>query len=258
MTSRYRISVGGVELDSLDDRLLILDIGYSAPERETRKYSTANLDGIDIKETKVIRRTVTVTFELHVYGIAERNALCQAVNAWAAAGGTLITNDREGQRLVNVVCSQFAEIDSARDWTSPLTIVFETTYVPYWVSDEEVVRTLTGKNTTGIMALDGNTGEALVSVTATAQSAVTSFKATVGDKALVLTGLSVATGQTIVIDYIRNRYLRIRANGVNVQGKLVPAESSDNLTAECGKTSQIGIVSDGRVTAVFKARGCWR
>ena len=257
MTTRYRISVGGVQMDTLDDNLLILDISYGAPEKEKKQYTTANLDGYDRGEEKILRRTVTVTFELHEYDIAKRNALCQKVNSWAAAGGTLITNDREGQRLQNVACEEQIDIGSVRDWTKPLSLVFSTTYNPHWVSNTEVTRTLVGKNVSGTMTLDGNTGSSLVKVTATAQAAVTSFKATVGDCTLELTGLSVANGQTIVVDYVRNRYLRIRANGSSVMAKLKP-ESSDNLRAECGKTTGIGIVADGKVSAVFTARGCWR
>ena len=86
---------------------------------------------------------------------------------------------------------------------------------------------------------------------------MTSLKLTVGSKTLELTGLSISTGQTIVIDYLRNRYLRIRANGSNVMQKL-KATSSDNLTAACGKTTSIVVIADGKVSAVFKARGCWR
>ena len=257
MISRYRISVNGVQMDSLDDNLLILDIKYNPPERTVLKFTTANLNGCEMKDLKVIGRKIAVAFELHEYDTAKRNALCQKVNNWAAAGGTLITNDRENQRLLNVFCEQYADIDSVKNWTDPLTVVFSTTYVADWVSDTEVSKTLTGKNVTGNMTMDGNTGEALVSVTATAQEAVTSIKLTAGSKTLELTGLTVANGQTIVVDYIKNRYLRIRANGSDVMAKL-KATSSDNLTAGCGKTTSIGVVSDGRVTAVFKARGCWR
>ena len=256
MISRYRISVGGVQMDSLDDNLLILDISYSPPERETRKFTNAILDGYDVGETKVTGRTITVTFELHEYDVAKRNALCQKVNNWAKAGGNLVTNDRAGQYLKNVICDQYADIESARDWTKPLTIVFTTTYIPNWQSNSETTRTLTGKNVTGVFALDGNTGESLVNVTATAQETVTSIKLTVGSKTLEFTGLSVTNGQTIVVDYLRNRYLRVRANGTSVLTKL-KASSSDNLTAECGKSTNISVVADGRVSAVFKARGCW-
>lgn len=257
MRSRYRISVGGVQMDSLDDNLLILNIGYSVPERDVKKNSNGTLNGYEIGESYVSQRLITVTFELHIYDVAERNEVCQKVNNWAAVGGTLITNDRAGQRLLNAVCEQYADIDSARDWTAPLTIVFASTYNPYFVSNDEVTRTLTGKNVSGTMTLDGNVGSALVKVSATAQAAVHSLKLTVGDTVLELTGLSVATGQSVVIDYVHNRYLRIKANGSSVMSKLLPT-SSDNLKAECGKVNSIGVVADGKVSAVFTARGCWR
>ena len=255
MRTRYRISIGGVQMDSLDDNLCILNINYAPPERETKRHTTANQDGYEYGETKILRRTVTVTFELHEYGIKERNALCQKVNEWAAVGGTLITNDREGQRLLNVRCEKYADV-SARDWTEPLTLVFSTTVNPYWRSNTQITRTLTGKNVTGTMNLDGNTSSSNVSVEVTASAAVTSLQLTVGDRVLKLTGLSISTGQKVVVDYAKDRYLRIKVGSTSLMGKLDPS-SSDTLLAECGKSNGIGVVADGKVTAVFTARGCW-
>ena len=145
MRSRYRISLGGVQLDTIDNDLLILDIGYTAPEVSTPEHRAADLDGVDCGDKYFSKQTVTVTFELHIYDVAQRNAVCQKVNEWAAAGGTLVTNDRAGQRLWNTRCDKFASIESARNWTDPLTLVFTTTYLPFWVSNEDKTLTLTGK-----------------------------------------------------------------------------------------------------------------
>ena len=262
MITRYRVSFGGVQLDSLDDNIAILDVQHTQPSRVVRKMTTANLDGYDIGETKVGQRTVTVTFELHIYDIKERNRVCQAVNAWAAAGKTLIVNDRENHRLENVVCEQFADIDSVRNWTDPLTLVFATTSNPYWRSVDAVTRTLTGKGVSGTMTLDGNVSSSLVGVEVTATTAITSMQITVGSSTLKMTGLTIATGQKVVVDYLKDRYMRIKGNGSSIMAKLDPT-SSDLLLAECGKSTSIGVSayngsSSVKVTAVFTARGCWR
>ena len=243
-------------MDTLDDNLAILDISNTQPERNTRKNTVANLNGIEVGDEYVGQQTVTVTFELHIYDIKKRNKALQKVNEWASKGGTLTINDREGQQLQNVVCEQYASMESVKNWTDPITIIFATTYQPYWVSNTAITRTLTGKSASGSLTMDGNVGSSLVSVTVTAAGSVTSLQLVCGSCTLKLTGLSVANGQKVVVDYIRNRYLQIKANGSSVLAKLDPA-SADNLLAECGKTTTVSVTANNKVTAAFTARGCW-
>ena len=258
MRSRYRISVGGIQLDTLDDDLLILDIQHSEPEFVISENRIANEDGYDFSaDSEYFKKTtVTVTFELHIYDVAQRNAVCQKVNAWARNGGTLTVNDRAGQRLWNTRCEKFASISSAKNWTDPLTLVFATTYIPYWLSDNEKTLTLTGKSAKGKLKMDGNIGAAQVKATVTAGGNITSFQITAGDKTLKLTGLSLANGKDLVIDYVHNRYLRIMADGKSVLDKL-DKSSADLLTVPCGADTQISISANNKVTAVITARGRW-
>ena len=258
MRSRYRISVGGVQLDTLDDDLLILDIQHSEPDFQISENRNANEDGYDYKaDSEYFRKTtVTVLFELHIYDVAQRNAVCQKVNAWANAGGTLTVNDRANQQLRNVRCEKYASIASAKNWTDPLTLVFSTTYVPYWQSSTTKTLNLSGKTPKGKLTVDGNIGNALVSVEATANANVSSFKVEIGSTNIELKGLSLTNGQKLVIDYARNRYLRIKADGKSVMDKL-QACSTDLLTAPCGTTTAVSISANNKVTAVITARGLW-
>ena len=256
MRSRYRISVGGVHLDSLDDNLLILDISNTQPDRNIKKQTVANLNGYSVADTQVGQQSVTVTFELHIYEVAKRNEACQKVNEWASKGGTLVLNDRNGQRLYNVICEQYADIQSARNWTDPLTVVFSTTVNPYWQSSTPKTLTLTGKSASGTLVMDGNTDSANVGVTVTASAVVNSLQIKVGSTILKLTGLNVPAGKQVVVDYVGNRYLRIRANGSSVMTKLDPT-SSDLLQAKCGASNAVSVTSNAKVTSVFTARGCW-
>lgn len=254
MIGRYRVSLGGVQLDSIHDKLLILDVRYGPKKTERQKISAANLDGYALSGEFSSERSVTVIFELHIYDTAERNRVCQLVNAWAENGRTLKTSDREGQYLT-VYCDQQAEIGSVRNWTDPLSLVFTTKWKPDWTSEKESVVTLNGKSASGTLKLDGNLGSALVSVSATAAEAVSSFQATVGDTTIYLTGLSVPAGQKIEISYIDDRYLRIRANGKSVRMK---PESSDNLRAPCGANTKVSFTANKKMTVVFSARGVFR
>lgn len=255
MITRYRVAVDGVQMDSLDSNIYILDVQYPPITRRDTTHEVANLDGFDLENSKYVGQTVTVTFELHIYDIKKRNAVCQKINKWAGVRSTLTVNDREGQYLRTVKCDQFAAI-SARDWTAPLTLVFSTERTPFWLSNTEKTLTISGKNTNGTLKLDGNISYSLVTADITANEKVTSLQITVGSTKLNLKGLNVATNKKVVIDYVNQRYLRIRADGASVMSKLQP-ESSDNLQAPCGTNTKISLVSDGKVTAVFKGRGCW-
>ena len=255
MIGRYRVSLGDVQMDSLDENLLILDVKYSPVTKNLQEQTIANLDGFDIEDTSYGSRTVTVSFELHIYDVAERNKICQKVNQWAESAVMLKTNDREGQYLI-VHCAKNAEIESARNWTDPLTLVFETDVIPFWQSVETKTVTIAGRSARGTLKLDGNFGNNFVSVEVTAGAAVTALQLTTGSTTLKLTGLSVAAGQKVIIDYIRGRYLRIMANGASVMGRL-DTNSSDNLKAKCNANTAVSVASNNSVTAVFTARGLW-
>lgn len=256
MRSRYRISLNGIHLDTLDNNLLILDIGYSSVIEQVTQSRVALLDGYDFQNGYIDRQTVTVTFELHIYDVAKRNEACQKVNAWAKAGGTLITNDRAGQRLLYTRCEQFASIESARNWTDPLTLVFATTYVPYWQSVNAKTLTISGKSASGTLKMDGNYGKAPLTVDVVAGGKVTAFKITAGESVIQLKGLDIPNKGTLTISHTDNRFLRIRTDK-SVLSKLDPSVSTDLLVVPCGENTKISISADNKVTATITARGYW-
>lgn len=256
MRSRYRVRLGDIHLDTLDKNLMILDVSHPTMQPKIMPATTSDLDGYEPSDEYVEKNTVTVTFELHIYDIAKRNEACQKVNEWARAGGSLRVNERSGQYLRWVRCTRYANIASARNWTDPLTLVFETTYVPYWTSTTDCTLTLTGKAPKGNLNMDGNTGNALVLATITAQANVSSLQITAGSTMLKLTGLAMKNKDVLEIDYVHSRYLRIRVNGKSVLGNL-NAASSDLLTVPCGTKTAIAISANGKVKAAIRARGYW-
>lgn len=262
MRTRYRPRIGSTWMDSLDKNLAVLDVSYSGLERNLKRQSVADLDGFEIIGTEIVRQTVTISFELHIYDVTERNNVCQAVNKWASASNMLRTNDREGQYL-NVACEQFATLN-ARDWTAPLSLVFTSINIPYWQSYNAITKTISGKNVSSTMALDGNVGEALVTATVTSTKGVLkTLKLVTGATTIELTGLSIPKDEQVYIDYVSNRYLRIRhltADGQKSKGSLLPklkATSSDNLKIPSGKSSSVSVTADNNVKVALSAKGLW-
>lgn len=256
MTSRYEVTIGGVKMSSLDKDLLILDVSYPAPEYQVTKHRIANLNGYEVGDEYLSRRDVVVTFELHIYNTAKRNAACQKVNEWARSANTLGINDRSGQYLL-VRCEKEATISSVRNWTDPLTITFSTYSVPFWFSNAQSILTLSGSNASGTLRVDGNAGYTPVDVEITANSAISRIKAVVGSTNIEVSGLNVAANQIIRIVFTNWRYLTITANGASVLNKMV-STSSDCLLAKCGASNNASITANNRVTARFVTRGLWR
>jgi len=256
MRSRYRVSVGGVQMDTLDDNLLILDVSYAPADPQVNTNRVANMSGYDYGDPYLEKQVVTITFELHIYDILKRNEACQKVNLWASNGGTLTVNDRKDQRLVYVRCEQFASITSMRNWTDPLTIVFATTEFPYWQSMTEKSITIKSSGS-GTLKLDGNYGKALVFVEATADANVTSYRIDVGDTFIEFKKtLSLASGDKLTINNTHWRYLTVKQAGKSVLSKMDPA-SSDSLLAVCGENTKVTVKANGKITTVVKARGLW-
>lgn len=256
MIGRYRVAIGDVQMDSLSDDLLILDVGFSAPDFQINQNKSANLDGYDFVNQYYEKQSVTITFELHIYDIAKRNEACQKVNKWASSGLALTVNERKDQRLMFTRCEKFASIESSKSWTAPLTITISSTFLPYWQSVTTKTATIVGSGSS-VLKLDGNTSNALVSVEATAGTDVSSYKIEVGSTIIdFVKTLSLKPNDKLVIDYVDGRFLRIRQNGESALSKMDGA-SSDCLLAACGTNTTVKVKANGKITTVVSARGLW-
>ena len=266
MRTRYRISLGGVQLDTLlqdekdesgiADKLWILDIQYPKPETARTIESPGSRDGGIITRKFRQKVSVTVVFGLYIYDPALRNQACQKIKTWAAAGGTLRTNDRTGQALYNAVCEDFAEIDSVKNWTDPITMTFSAYAVPYWQDTTQTTKTLTGTNTSGTITPPGNAGDTNPTVSiSTEYGAITWFEITTGDTTIRVTA-NIAKNHTVTIDYDSKRNLRIRDGSTSLLANR-SAASSDELIVTCGTSNTIKIRASAKISATFNVRGRW-
>ena len=286
MRTRYRISIGGTQLDAcLDnnstykkykDSIVITNISYSAPEFSRTIETAGDGDGGIITKTYRQKASVTVTFCLRIYNVADRFAVCQIIKGMCQKGGTISTNDRTGQILQNCVCEKFPEIESARDWAEPLTMTFSSYSFPYWRdSTEKTYKTLKGKSTSASATIPGNAPvtNCIVRMTANENFAKTSSKS-----ASVTIGTTVKLGVNgtyinlayefkknnyVVIDYTSNNILRIRLYETKSATKstslleYVMPNSDDKLLATPGASNKFEIDALKSITAEFALRGAW-
>ena len=254
MISRYEVSLNNLQMSEIDSSLLVLDVNYADPSYSIDSTKVGGRDGaVILNETKE-SANVTISFELHIYSIAERQRVCQLVNAWAKDGGVLRINDRPAQRL-HCKCSRLASVASAKNWTDPLTIVFSGFQPPYWEDDTATEIELSGTNESALGAVPGNGKEAYVSCIVIPEDTLTHLTLKAGASIFELTGLSIPAGETVSVDY-QEGVLRIRHGNSSILGSRT-GSSSDDLKVPCGQESTFAVIADVAVDATFSVRGCW-
>lgn len=283
MISRYRCSIGGTQLDSIldnnetykkyKDSLMILNIGYTAPEISRTIETAGDNDGGIITRTYRQKATVTVTFELHIYNTADRFAVCQLIKTLCSKGGTVTTSDRPGQALYNCVCEQYPEIDSSRDWTAPLTLVMSAYAFPYWQNTSDTVKSMTSKKTSATMSVPGNAPKCRVVCEVVAKAAfqpsgqmvdltASLLTLTVGSTKLYI-NYPMKLNNYLLIDTDSNNNLRARVYENKTNMKLIEsilfyirADSSDKLLAVPGNNT-VAVEAVKEVAVSFKVKGAW-
>lgn len=254
MISRYEVSLNDLPMSEIDPNLLVLDVSYADPSYSIDSTQVGGRDGSVILNESKENASVTITFELHIYSIAERQRVCQLVNAWAKDGGILRINDRPEQRL-NCVCTKKATVSSAKSWTDPISITFAGYKTPYWEDETPSAITLSGRTASGNLFIPGNGKESYISCSVVTRGTLTAIRLNAGSSFIELTGISIPNNGTLTIDYL-DGVLRIRQGNTSLLNKRTGA-SSDDLRASCGENCTVSVVANASVAATFSARGCW-
>lgn len=254
MISRYEAVLNGLSMQGISTDILIHDIKYSKPVFHDDTYSVAKRHGSRILERNFDSISVTIEFEIHAYSISRRQAICNAICAWAKKGGVLETNDREGQFL-QCVCSEFPSVESARNWTEPLTISFTAYAYPFWQEKIPSVHSFSaGTSGSGTLWVPGNVDDALVEAEIKANASLSSVSITVNGRTLSLSGLSVASGNTIVLSYDSDGIQSIKVGSTSLLNK---RSGVDDLLANCGEVNNISFSASASVNVTLKIKGIW-
>lgn len=277
MNSRYRVSIGGQQLDEylqnderFADKLFILNIGYSEPGISRTVETPGDADGGIITRTYRANASVTVVFGLYVYNTAARYEACELIKSLCAKGGTILTNDRPGKALYNCVCEQYPEIDSARDWTAPLTMVFTAYAFPYWVNTADTTKSLTGTKTSAALNVPGNAPAANIVAEVTIGANFSKPK----DNSATVTLTVGSTNLQFSYKFEKNNYIlidtdsrnnlraRLYDNATNKRliTSLLPymlPKSTDKLLGTPGSNNTVAIEAAKTITATFKTKGAW-
>lgn len=284
MVTRYRVTFGQnnstVQFDEFlknhktygkyKDKIVILDLKYSAPEFNRTIETPGDTDGGIITRTYKQKASVSIVFGLYIYDTQDRSAVCDLIKTLASKGGNIYTSDRPGKALYNCFCEKFPEIDSAKDWTAPITMTFSTIIFPYWKDDHLTAWTLEGKSRSYPLDVPGNAPSTPCSVEFVAKEdfpKITDVKkdyTTIGINGTYLRiSYAFKKNNYCVIDYDSEYHIRVRVASTkssksftSILDKVLPS-SSDRLLAKPGQANRIEISALKEITATFTVRGAW-
>lgn len=259
MISRYEVSLNGISLASLNEKILIIDVLHPAPSYYYETIGSVKRNGVRIQREYKEKQLCTIRFAIREYDIRLRQKICQAVCTWARYGGKLKVNDRDGEYL-DCVCEGIPSVTSVRDWTETLEVTFAAYVIPYW--QEDVPTTVSFESATlggGNVFVPGNGGtvEVEMSFTPSETLAIGGWITFRGEKesSLHLDGFEFTQGKTITISYDENHIMQIK-DGDNVS-YLSHRTGTDDIIGICGQTNGFWFDSSPACSVIFSARGRW-
>ena len=264
MQLKHRVALDGVELDSIDYRIMIQKIEVADGKEN---ISTVSLMGGSGSRVTNIHRdsldvTVKFTIRLRKTEMAAREEILEKVNAWAFAGGWLTTNYKEN-RKIRVFRAQAAAAGDPWNWTKEYAIVFRACGVPYWqeLNAETVMFTNVASKviTFGVKGSEKSVLD--VQFKNTSGGTVNSFNISTGEASMSFSNLSLANGEALVIDHDDNgkrNNLRIRIKGTAGSYRSAMAKrntgSSNELTISPG-THTVTMSAGGAGTIIASCNG---
>ena len=244
----------GKSLRGVDARIHVTGIRQEITEKQTFGENTG-WDGRRRKRAK--RELIRITIEfglLEIHSVAAREAAIEAVNGWAG-DGYLSISSKPGRRA-HVTCQGRAAVKEPQNPKESFSIVFETAESPFWEDQQPASLSLSGLTGSGNFRIPGTADmNADVAVTPSGGT-LNALTLSLGDSDMVFSGLSIPSGQTLLITHDENGYLRIRCGN---ESKLPcrTGESDDELNAGPGPVTA-SFTANTQCTVVFTARGRYR
>ena len=251
-----RAALNGVELDSLDDRILIQGIDEAAGRDQVTAVPLGGAPGSRMtgKHRDWLDVTVRFTINEKSYSPGSRDEVMDKVKAWAEEGGVLTVNYKTGKQL-RVICFQqpaAGDLATRREYS----IVFRAYGVPYW---EDVTATTLTMNQddegAGTLTLGGSAASvADVTVVNKSGGALQNVTVSVNETEMSFTGLNLANNGSLVVDHAEAGgilYLRAMIGNDSVLGK---RSGRDELILKPGNNT-IAYEASGDVIVTVSAKG---
>lgn len=258
MITRYRVSVDGVQLDSLDSSIYILDIKESAPKLDVKAVEKSGADGFHVTAIRRASVQVEITFAIRHRNPAQRQSVMDKVIQWTN-GSHLTTSPRSDKRLY-CVCVGLPVITSALDWTEDLKMTFAAYEKPYWESaSEHMYRADLMTEYSRTIAISGTAPTVLeMRIVNASSSTINSITIMAGSSMMVLSGLGLSAGETLRITHDDRGYVKIlidSSNGTRSKYSALQPQSTDDLIVQPGANAvMINASSVVNIAILYKPR----
>lgn len=234
-----RVSLHGVQMDSLDSSIVIRNVSYGAPKETVNAVSRIGGVGqrITSRHWDTLDIAVSYAIDLPKTSQQSRRTVYEKVCAWALPGGWLeLGNNYRRRAWIEQTILQDPE--DFRDWTKDFVIVFRAYSIPFWQDSAMAIEYKSAYDGTAFnMTVPGQVRTVIgVSYKNTSGSAMTAFSITVGNNTIALTDINVADNETLVITHDEAGLLKIYTGTTSWMDKRTAA-SSDDLYADPGTVS---------------------
>ena len=241
MILKRRVALNGIWLDELDNRIIVSGIEPGAGKENITSTDAAAGYGSRITGNRRSTLDMVIRFKLLQRSrtednLAERAALLEKVNAWAAPGGILTVNYKPNRRL-NVTLVQAPGEGSLWDYTKEFAITFRAYAIPYWEDETENTSTAGGNTQTdsGSFTVDGSAKtQADVILENMSGAQVKGCTVSVGGKTMEFSALTLLANEALVIDHV-DGLVRIRVKESDgYRNVMALREGADDFMVEPG------------------------
>ena len=255
MRTDITCALGGVSLHELDSRIYVEDIKEdTAIDMQTSNRARYGLFPLTNPEHQSL--TITVTAFVKEKNRVDRMAVIQKIRGWAGQGW-LTTSDRPGLRLY-VFCTKINSVESF-DITNRIEIEFSAYGEAYWQETSPVTVSVSSAVSSDIKSITprGTQDCFLEAQITPSGGTLTSVSISVGSQTLALSGLSVASGETLKISYDELHLLSIKKGSTSYLSKRTAA-SVDDINLSAGVANSVSLTFDTACTYTLTARGLWK
>ena len=239
MQLAHRAALGGAQLDEIDPRINIKGIEGSGGKETVTAVAAGAGDGTRITGKRRESVEVLIRFSLNIRRdvMEEREAVLEAINAWAAKMGWLTVNYKPGRRLYVDDVQLPGEGDMWKRMND-FVITLRARAVPYWQEDPAAsAATGIGSSGSGVIAVAGSAKTMAEAVLENRSGAVINTASiTIGGKTMAFEGLGLGGSESLAITHsiVQGKYvIRIRIGSRSVMEKRT-AESADDFEVAPG------------------------
>ena len=257
MELAHRVALNGVQLDSLDDRILITAVDEAAGKDTITAVSLGAGNGQRINGKRRDTLDLTVKFALRIRNndMAGRSELLDLVNAWAFPGGLLTLGNRVEKHL-QVVLAQAPGGGDQYKWTNEYTMVFRAYGIPFWEDEDATSVTLeqddAGGGTITVPGSAETVGE--IRVQNKSGSTLDGLSVTINGYTMSFSDLGLANNGFLRVDHVLAGGVNVMRARIGSTSVMTKRSGADEFVMVPG-VNAIGYAADGEVILQVSVRG---